>query len=363
MVQEGTQTNPTPGQRDQAKEHFDRALRLVKQARLGVNPEDRRSAFTAAASEFEKALAADPRYPGARTNLGYCFIELGRYGDAKNEIEQAMGEFPQDASARVNYAIILKHNERIQEAESCLRQAIALDPRQGAVFRDLAYLLEERGQSRRAADYLEHYLELTPHANDERSVRSRVILLRQRAGLFELPDRWLTHLGVSADLRRRGAAALWDGMIYAALWPIVARVCDRIGWLDFRQLPLFLSLIYLYHVMCIEALGGSAGKVIASVRVKSDAEASWYGSLTVRETLRIGPMLICLLLPLPWNIVPVLLFVILAMFSALRNREGRTWYDRLTRCHVIESSYGRGRIAALLVCLLCLIGAVLSGFF
>lgn len=359
MVQEA---NPSGVHQDRAKQHVERGLRLVVQARLGLNPEDRRSAFLAAASEFEKALEQDAGYPGARTNLGYCLIELGRYGDAKREIERAMNDAPQDVSARVNYAIILKHEQQIEQAESYLRQALAMDPQRGSTYRDLGYLLSERGYFRRAADYLERYLELTPHANDQRAVRERVRLLRQRAEFYELPDRWVTHLGVTADLRRRAAATLFDSMTYAALWLVMVRLLEHVPWAAIRQMPIVLSTIYAYQVITTQVFGGSIGKMMANIVVKHDAPVSWYDPITVRETLRLGPVLIGLLLPRPWNVGILLLCVVWASWSALRQREGRAWYDRLTGYYVVEAQQQRRRVVAWLLWAVCLIAGVLAMF-
>lgn len=362
MVEEGLQGNPSGVSHDRAAEHFNRGLRLVAQARLGLNPEDRRSALLAAASEFERALHQDASFPGARTNFGYCLIELGRYGDAKREIERAMSEAPHDVSARINYAIILRHEQQIEQAESYLRQALAIDPQRGSTYRDLGYLLSERGHFRRAADYLERYLELTPHANDQRAVRERIKLLRQRAEFFELPDCWLTPLGVMADLRQRVAAALLDGAFYVALWFMVSRLFERVPWAALHQMPIFFSMLYLYQVLATQTLGGSIGKMMASLAVKHDAPVSWYDPITVRETLRCGPALIGLLLPRPWNVAILVLLVGWALLSALRHREGRAWYDRLSRCYVVESQYQRRGIVAWVLWVVCLIAGALAAF-
>ncbi len=341
-----------------AGEHFERALRLVRQARLSPTSDDRRSIFVAAASEFERVLEYDPMYPGARTNLGYCFIELGRYGEAKSETERVLEEFPQDISAYINYAVILQHNHRTEEAEAHLRRAMTLDPQQGTVYRDLAYLLERQRQFRRAADNLERYLEFTPHANDERQVRQRIKLLRQRAGFFELPDRSLIPEGITSDLRWRAVGVLLDGMIWAALWILAGWLSRRIQWLEFLELPAFGSLVYLYHIIGLEIWGRSLGKMAANLRVRNEREASWFAPMAIRETLRLGPILMSLLLPFPWNLVSVGLFVILAGLSALRDRQGCAWYDRLTKTYIVEEDAGFGRIIAGITCLLSLVGAL-----
>lgn len=359
MAEEPTHSGHLPNQAEAAREHFERALRLVRQGRVGVTPEDRRAAFGAAASEFEKVLEIEPSYPGARTNLGYCLIELGRYGEAKSEIERAMQEFPRDVSALINYAVILQHNQRPNEAEAHLRQAMALDPRQGNVYRDLAYLLERRRRHRAAADNLERYLELTPHANDERAVRQRIKLLRQRAGMFELPDRVVISQGIAADLRRRGGTVLLDGAAFAGLWQLTVYVTSQGAWLESWPRPLFVSLVYLYHLLSLEALGGSLGKIILNLRVRSEREDQWFSPFAVRETLKLVPILIGFLFPFPWNLLPVALFIMIAGYSALGDHQGRAWYDRPTHTQVVEWDYGRGRLIAGAACLLSLLGAIL----
>jgi hypothetical protein len=359
MVDEPAQSKFLPAPSEAAREHFERALRLVRQARVGVTPEDRRAAFAAASSEFEKVLEVDADYPGGRTNLGYCLIELGRYGEAKSEIERAMQEFPHDVSALINYAVILQHNQRLEEAEDYLRRAMALDPKQGNVYRDLAYLLERRRRYRAAADNLERYLELTPHTNDERAARQRIKLLRQRAGSLELPDPVVTPQGITADLRWRAAALLLDGLIYAALWPGSTYLTNHLSGLAWSPKPVFVSLVYLYQLLSLELVGTSLGKLIFNLRVRSEREHAWFSPLALRETLKLAPLLISVLAPFPWNVGLVAFLIMIDGFTALRDRQGSTWYDRLIHTQVIEWDYRWWRILAGLVCLLSLLGTLL----
>jgi hypothetical protein len=178
--------------------------------------------------------------------------------------------------------------------------------------------------------------------------------------MFALPDRVVTPQGVVADLRLRGGAVLMDGAIFAALWQLATYLSNHIDWLELFQRPLFVSLVYLYQLITLETLGGSLGKVVFNLRVRSEREASWFSPLAVRETLKLAPVLIGALLPFPWNLLPMAFFVLLAGFSALSSRQGQAWYDRLTHTHVIEWNYGWGRIFAGIVSLLSLLGAILS---
>jgi hypothetical protein len=237
---------------------------------------------------------------------------------------------------------------------------MALDPRQGNVYRDLAYLLERRHRYRAAADNLERYLELTPHANDERSVRQRIKLLRQRAGMFELPDRVVTAQGITADLRWRGAAVLLDGTILAALWPLAVYLADQVAVLESQHRPLFISLVFIYYLATLETLGGSLGKVVLNARLRPEQDDSWFSRLAVRETLKLAPLLLSFLFPFPWNLTLMALFSLVAGFSALSHRQGQAWYDRLTHTQVVEWDFGRGRVFAGVVCLASLLGAILS---
>lgn len=341
-------------------EHFELATQLVRQARVAVTLEARRAVFAAAASEFERVLAIDPHHTAARMNLGYCLIELGRYGEAKSEIERVLQESPCDVSALINYAVILQHDQCLQEAEHYLRRAMALDPRQSHVYRDLAYVLEHRRRFRAAADYLERYLDLTPHADDERAIRQRIKLLRQRAGMFELPDRMVTAQGLTTDLRWRGVATLLDGSVMAAFWRLASYWADRADVLASRRGPLFVCWVFLYYLTTVEIWGGSLGKIVVNARVRPAGEAAWYSPLAVRETLKLAPLLLSFLLPFPWSLTLMTLFVLLASASALTHSQGQAWYDQLVHTHVVEGDYRRGRILAAGACLASLLLALVG---
>lgn len=341
-----------------AREHFQRGLRLVEQARLTAAREARSAAFAAAAGEFERALQMEANYAGARTNLGYCLIELGRLGDAKREIQQAIKEFPGDASAMINYAVILQHNRQSDEAQQYLRRAIQADPKQAMAYRDLAYLLERQGRYRAAADNLERYLELEPHTNDERAMRWRIQVLRDRAGFFELPDRITTPAGLTADLRKRAAALALDAALMFLWWQLSTLLIHRFAeWAPYKLL-VFTWLAYFSHLLCVELAGGTLGKIMLNTRVVSQREDAWFSPGGVRETLKLAPLLLSLLIPFPGNLILMAGFAAAAFSSALGHRSGRAWYDRAAGTDVVDWDYGRSRFVAWVVFALLLLGAV-----
>jgi tetratricopeptide (TPR) repeat protein len=333
-------------------------VRIVRQARATTGQEGRVSAFAAAAAEFERALEADALFPGARTNLGYCFIEVGRHGDAKREIERAMKEFPRDGSALVNYAVILQYNRQSDEAERHLRRAISVDPAQGTAYRDLAFLLERRGRYRAAADNLERYLALEPHANDERPIRMRIKLLRDRAGFLELPDQVVTPVGVTANLKRRVLAAAVDGALLLPLWQLATWLVFTLSLVHTPRVLVFVWGVFFFHLATMELTGGTLGKMVMNVRVRDQRADAGFSPVALREALKLAPALISFLLPWPWNWVTIMLLVSASFFSALTHRAGRAWYDRLTGTDVVEWDYGWGRVASLVLTLGLLAGSL-----
>lgn len=344
MEQFRSRVTPSPVQK--AEEYFTAGLRAVREARGAAAGEERRLAFERASKQFTTVLEIDAHYRGARTNLAYCLIEMGRHGDAKREIEQVIAEFPDDVSALINYAVILEHNQRSAEAETYLRRAILAAPNQAGAYRDLAYLLQHRQKYRAAADNLERYLKLEPRADDERAVRQRIKLLRQRSLVFELPDRVVTSWGTSADLRRRALGTLIDVTLWFSIWLLVEAVAKRFPG-DHRIQPVWVAtLAFTLQLVMVEFLGGTLGHFAARTKVVEARPVRWLSMRALREACRIGPLLLGLVLPWPINLGVVSVAAVASIYSALSDVEGRAWFDRLTSTRVVEEVTVRAQVLA-----------------
>lgn len=335
-----------------AEDCYRQALETIREARTTPPGDARMAVFLRASRHFSTVLEMDGRFRGARTNLGYCYIELGRHGDAKREIEQAIREFPDDASALINYAVILEYNHRSAEAERYLRRAILVDSSHASAYRDLAYLLEHQRKYRAAADNLERYLALDPHANDERAVRQRIKLLRQRSVAFELPDRVVTPWGPSADLRMRA----WSMVLDAALWiPAQVLVGIATGSLKRGELfqPVWLAAgVFTLQTLAVELFEGSLGHIATRIRIVETEPHGRISRRALREAARSGPFLLALLLPWPANAALAGLSLLASVYSAFSDNEGRAWFDRLTGTRAVESDRRKAQLVALLLWLL-----------
>jgi len=117
--------------------------------------------FANAATEFEAALALDPKLSGARYQLGVCYFALGRAGDARREFRRLINETHNEAG--VVYFLgrldLLEHN-----LDAAIRefQSVAAKP----PFSDTAYYLGsaylEKGDLEDAEKWLRQALPLNP---------------------------------------------------------------------------------------------------------------------------------------------------------------------------------------------------------
>ncbi|MBI4469048.1 MAG: tetratricopeptide repeat protein [Acidobacteria bacterium] len=349
------------GQVLMAEDYYRQGLETVREARSTPAGDARRSAFARAGSLFSTVLEIDPNFRGARTNLGYCFIEIGRHGDAKREIERAIREFPDDASALINYAVILEYNHRSREAEGYLRRAILADPGQASAYRDLAYLLEHQRKYRAAADNLGRYLALDPHANDERPVRQRIKLLRQRSVVFEFPDRTITVSGASADLRMRALGFAIDASLWVPVAVFVESLVERSGGGHVMEPVWMVTAVLGFQTLSAEFFSGTIGGLMTRTKVAEERIRPGFSARALREVLRSGPILLSLLLPWPVDVITAATFAAASAYTAISQNEGQTWFDRITSTRVIESDNKPAQFLAIGVWLAIMILALTLG--
>jgi hypothetical protein len=89
-----------------------------------------------------------------------------------------------------------------------------------------------------------------------------------------------------------------------------------------------------------------------NMRVKSQRGDTWFSPGAFRETLKLAPILMSLLIPFPWNIVLIVFFLVGTLYSALGHRAGRAWYDRPAQTDVLDWDYGYVRFLAVGIYLL-----------
>src|SRR3954468_3879350 len=84
--------------------------------------------FPQAEESFLEALRLDPRFPGARLELGKVYISLRRTDDAIRELELALKDSPGDADASYFLGGLLVQQDRLVEGIPYLERAKQMKP-------------------------------------------------------------------------------------------------------------------------------------------------------------------------------------------------------------------------------------------
>jgi Tfp pilus assembly protein PilF len=100
-----------------------------------------------AQAEFEKALAIDPSYAEAQTNLGIALSEQGRWADAVAAYRKALSMpiYPTPEIAYANLGWAYLNLEKLKEAEEAYRTAVQLQPKFAQAYYFLGVVLEREG--------------------------------------------------------------------------------------------------------------------------------------------------------------------------------------------------------------------------
>ena len=104
------------------------------------------------AEAFRRALAFDPAYAEAHTDLGVEYINLGLLDDAIAEFRRATALDPATSVHHANLGLALMILGRFREAEPEARTAVALDGTNTKAQYLLGYLLANRPETRAAAE-------------------------------------------------------------------------------------------------------------------------------------------------------------------------------------------------------------------
>ena len=83
--------------------------------------------YRGAAAQLEKAVALDPQFAGAHTNLGAQYAHLGDFGRAEAEFRRAIALDPSSPLAQADLALVLARIGQTREAGQWARHALALD--------------------------------------------------------------------------------------------------------------------------------------------------------------------------------------------------------------------------------------------
>lgn len=105
-----------------------------------------RQEYGAAASNFRRAMDAQPDFEEARVGLGYALLEAGSYGAAAREFQAALDRSPNSTRALEGLASARLAAEDLPGAEDAARRALDLEPASPLAHRTLGEIAYRRGQ-------------------------------------------------------------------------------------------------------------------------------------------------------------------------------------------------------------------------
>jgi len=119
-----------------------------------------RRALESAVVEYRSALAVDPSYAPALTNLGAALFDLGDKKGARLALDRAVARAPKVAEAWINRATVAESEGKLPDAQTDLRRALALDEKSAVGWFDLALVSEKMGRKDEAKTAWDRYLAL-----------------------------------------------------------------------------------------------------------------------------------------------------------------------------------------------------------
>jgi protein O-mannosyl-transferase len=116
-----------------------------------------------AIEHYRRALQLRPDYPEAHNNLGIVLNAMGQHDEAIAAYREALRLRPANPDALSNMAIALTDSGRYQEAISCLERALRYDPQNAALHGNLGETLATAGRLPEAIVEYRRAMELNPN--------------------------------------------------------------------------------------------------------------------------------------------------------------------------------------------------------
>ena len=177
---------------------------------------------------YRKAIALEPRFAPAYTNLGALLVKQDRYQEAHDLLQSAIALDPENIDAYNNLGLAHRKLGNLSEAFSAYRVALEKNPSSAGIWHNLGLLYEEGNRSAEAMDCFKRAVELEPE-------------------FLEAQRDWLHGLLRQGDLDTAHAVAtrlLVSARDVAAILPVVSDVLGRTA--DFagrdRAIELFRGL-------------------------------------------------------------------------------------------------------------------------
>jgi Tfp pilus assembly protein PilF len=174
------------GQKEVAKDHFIKALRLNNEQAQAYNNlgviYQQDQAYGKAHDMFQRALKVNPDYVEARYNLALTFQKMGDKANARKEYRTLLAVSPNIADAHENLGIMALEDHAIEEAVTELSKAVELDPKFADAWLNLGAAYMEAGKFAEAKDAYTSCLEADP---DNVPCRNNVAIANRKAVVLD----------------------------------------------------------------------------------------------------------------------------------------------------------------------------------
>jgi TolB-like protein/tetratricopeptide (TPR) repeat protein len=117
--------------------------------------------FSAAESEFQRAIKLNPRYPSAHQWYAHCLAYTGRLDRALQEANRAVQLDPLSLIIRTTHAGVFWLSRRWDQAKECCHKALELDSSFAALRWMLAHVYQAKGTYDDAIRERQHAMELS----------------------------------------------------------------------------------------------------------------------------------------------------------------------------------------------------------
>jgi tetratricopeptide (TPR) repeat protein len=111
----------------------------------------------ASCDAYRRAIAADPTYGPAYTNLGRMLHQQGRLREAESIYRLGLARCGPDSVSLFNLGVLLEDSNRSAEAAGVYRKALEASPDMADAHYNLALLCEAKGMRREALRHLSAY--------------------------------------------------------------------------------------------------------------------------------------------------------------------------------------------------------------
>lgn len=119
-----------------------------------------------AITEYQAAIAAEPRLEEAFSNLGILYTRQKSYNKAGESFQKALALRPDRPTSMNGYGTVLYARGKSEEAKQLWKKAISLDPKFGAAYFNLGNALENEHKPLEAIEQYAKAISIDPNDGD-----------------------------------------------------------------------------------------------------------------------------------------------------------------------------------------------------